>query len=237
MIRIYLDWNIVSYLKQPEFSTLKAFIEDNKHRFLFPYSAAHFSDLMKSYSDTNKYFQTDLENLQWLSEKHLFHWEENLVQPKFCTPKDYFETYDRDFDITSMFDIDKSFTDLDKAVEDNGLVDLRSIFSSLKGFLKNIPSGIHITKENKKVVNTMFPNLTVGSSYWDLMKQSGNMLQSLMTDRLYYKNLRKSISEEGFILDKNSGNWSMDEVIANVDAFLKEVGFNKDFLAYVDYVF
>src|SRR5690606_34373119 len=44
-------------------------------------------------------------------------------------------------------------------------------------------------------------------------------------------------SEEGFILDKNSGNWSMDEVIANVDAFLKEVGFNKDFLAYVDYVF
>ncbi|PRD56776.1 hypothetical protein [Sphingobacterium gobiense] len=237
MIRIYLDWSIISYLKQPEFSRLKAFIEENKHRFLFPYSAAHFSDLMKSYSMNNVYFQTDLKNLEWLSNKHLLHWEDNFVQPKFCTPKDYFESYDRDLDITPMFDINKLFNDLDKGLEESGLISFKSIFSSLKKILATIPSGLDITEDNKKIVNTMFPDLTVNSNHWDLMKQSGNMLLSLITDRLYYKNLRNSISEQGFVLDKNSGNWDVSEVMANVDAFLKESGFNKDFLAFVDYVF
>lgn len=76
MIRIYLDWNIISSLKKPEFNELKEFIEKHKKYLQFPYSPAHFTDLMKSYQPGNDLFYDDLETLEYLSEKHLIRWGE-----------------------------------------------------------------------------------------------------------------------------------------------------------------
>ena len=237
MIRVYFDWNVVSYLKQPEFVSLKEYVEENKSSLIFPYSAAHFSDLMKSYSVDNKFFQIDLDNLQWLSDKHLLHWEDDFVKPMFCTPTDYFKGYDNDLDLTSLLDIDSTFNYLDKEMDENGLSKKLPSFSMFREFFKSVPSNIQVSNENQKLVDIMFPDLNENASSWDVMLGSGKMLQSLMTDREYYKNLRSVTAHQGFNLDRNAGNWDPKDVIRNIDSYLVKLGLGKDFLSFVDYVF
>lgn len=61
MIRIYLDWTVISGLKTEKYATLLEFIKMHKDRLLFVYTPAYFSALMKSYSPDNIYFNQDLE--------------------------------------------------------------------------------------------------------------------------------------------------------------------------------
>ena len=91
MIRVYLDWNVISSLKKPEFKELKEFIDKHKKYLQFPYSPAHFIDLMKSHSPDNEYFQMDLDTLNYLSDKHLIRWGKEGIEPLFGTPNEYFE--------------------------------------------------------------------------------------------------------------------------------------------------
>jgi hypothetical protein len=76
MIRIYFDWNVISNFKKPEFLEIRNFISKHKDYLQFPYSPAHFKDLMKSFSPENEFFNTDLTNLEYLSEKHLLRWDQ-----------------------------------------------------------------------------------------------------------------------------------------------------------------
>lgn len=62
MIRVYLDWGAISTFKTDHEAVID-FIKENKERFLFPHSPAHFNDLMKSFTPDNEKFKTDLENL------------------------------------------------------------------------------------------------------------------------------------------------------------------------------
>ena len=114
MIRIYLDWNVVSNLKKPENKGLLEFIETHKDYLLFPYSPAHFNDLMKSYSPENEFFNKDLEMLEYLSEKHLIKWEGKRTHPFFGTPNEYFQDEkDNPVDYFSLMDLEKLFSEID----------------------------------------------------------------------------------------------------------------------------
>lgn len=53
MLKIYLDWNIISYLKNEEYHELRNYITQVKDYFIFPYSRAHIQDLYQSKSPTN----------------------------------------------------------------------------------------------------------------------------------------------------------------------------------------
>jgi len=53
MIRVYFDWNVFSTLKKTEYFKFKQKINDLNYVLLFPYSPAHFHDLMKSYNKNN----------------------------------------------------------------------------------------------------------------------------------------------------------------------------------------
>src|SRR5690606_7792099 len=231
MIRIYLDWNIISSLKKPEFNELKEFIEKHKKYLQFPYSPAHFTDLMKSYQPGNDLFYDDLETLEYLSEKHLIRWGEKGIEPLFATPKEYFETEKNKDDIFEQMDVEKVFQELEDSFDDLGIGNLGS---AIKSLLQLQPTGIEITKENEKTLKNMFPNLKPESSMWDLMKDIGPFSKKLLTDGEYYKDFRKSISESGFKLDSNSGNWDYKEVGSNIDKFLESFGTKITYLDYVE---
>lgn len=231
MIRIYLDWNVISSLKKPEFREIKEFIDKHKQYLQFPYSPAHFTDLMKSYYPENEYFNTDLETLDYLSGKHLIRWEKDQVKPLFGKPKDFFEGIKNNEDITDLLDMEKIFNDLDESFKDIGLTKIGSLMKSL---FELQPSGIAITEENRDVLKKMFPNLKSDSSMWDLMKEIGPFSQKLLNDGAYYKDFRSSLVEQGFKLDANSGNWDYDEVIKNIDEFLLKLGAKMTFLEYVE---
>lgn len=46
MLKIYLDWNIITHLKDEQNSDLFTFLQTNKDYFIFPYSKAHIKDLL-----------------------------------------------------------------------------------------------------------------------------------------------------------------------------------------------
>lgn len=231
MIRIYLDWNVISTLKVPEYKELKDFIYKHKSILQFPYSSAHFSDLMKSYTPKNELFNTDLDTLEYLSIKHFLKCDKNGIAPFFITPKQYFESINNTENLGDLLDFEKQLMILETPIGDfnhKGIVDL------FKTTLKSTPSGIDLSAENTAVVKKMFPNLKPNSSMWDLITQTGPLSQKLLEDGDFYKDLRNHFSEEGFKLDNNSGNWSYDEVIKNIDKYIESQGSKITYLEFVE---
>jgi len=231
MIRVYLDWNVISNLKKPEFKALDDFILLHKERLLFPYSPAHFKDLMKSFSPENTKFETDLKKLQEICGKHYLGWRDNQVVPLFGTPQEYFENSKDQPENSYLdeFDFEKHVSDLDDLGKDLGLDNAGTM---IKDLLQNQISGINLTEESKGLLNKMFPNLNNDSSLWDFVKDYGSFTKSLMQSGSYYRDFRKNLGEYGFKVDANSGNWNEDEVIQNIDIFLKSI--NTSFREYVD---
>lgn len=234
MIRIYFDWNVVSNLKKPEFQEIKEFIDKHKRYLQFPYSPAHFNDLMKSYSPENDLFEVDLETLEYLSEKHLIRWGKEGIEPLFGTPKEYFKGEKDKEDIFSLMDMEKVLKDLDEPTNELGIGKMGTLMKTL---FQSQPTGICITEENNDILKKMFPNLKPDSTMWDLMKDIGPFSKKLLQDGEYYKDFRKSIEEQGFKLESNSGNWNYDEVIKNIDAFLLGLGTKMTYLDYIETVF
>lgn len=232
MIRVYLDWNVISNYKLQEFSVLREFVESHKEILQFPYSPAHFKDLMKSYRVDNKFFEDDLNNLDYLSERHLLRWGKDGIEVLSASPKEYFEVEKQNEDISSMMDIEKVFNDLDN--DDFGIGKIGTLMKTL---FQLQPSGIEITDENKEMIQKMFPNLTEFSSMWDVMKDVMPFGQKLLQEREYYKDFRKSIADKGFKLEANSGNWSVVDVIKKIDDFLQKQNTKLTFTEYVDTCF
>lgn len=231
MIRIYLDWNVISSLKKPEFQEIRKFIDKHKQYLQFPYSPAHFTDLMKSYKPDNEYFSADLETLDYLSGKHHIRWENDGVKPLFGKPKEFFEGVKDNEDLSDLLDMEKIFSDLGDSLKEIGIGNIGTLMKSLYELQ---PSGIEITEENRDILKKMFPNLKPDSSMWDLMKDIGPFTQKLLQDGEYYKDFRNSLADHGFKLDSNSGNWSYDTVIKNIDDFLLRLGTKMTYLEYVE---
>jgi len=230
MIRIYLDWNVISSLKKPEFQEIMRFIDEHKQCFQFPYSPAHFTDLMKSYKPDNEHFNTDLETLEYLSGKHHIRWEDDRVKPLFGKPKEFFEGVKDSEEKSDLLDMERIFNDIDNSLDDIGISKIGTMMKTLFEFQ---PSIIEITDENRDILKKMFPNLKSDSSMWDLMKEIGPFTQKLLNDGEYYKDFRYSLAEQGFKLDPNSGNWSYDKVIKNIDDFLLRLGTKMTYFEYV----
>ena len=235
MIRVYFDWNVFSNLKKPEYKKLRQKIEELNNAFQFPYSPAHFQDLMKSYdknNNSNEYFYEDLNLLEKLSKTHLIRWEGTRTHPLIATPKEYFNGIKNNEDIT--IDIEKAFNDVDELSEEYGIPNISGLMKSL---FKMQPLGFEINKDNKEVINKMFPNINSSSSMWDFMKDMGQFSDKLMKDKNYYKDFKKTIKEQGLKLDLNSGNWDEKEVFEKLDKFLTTFDSKLTFTDYVQKVF
>ncbi len=230
---MYFDWNVISNLKRLEFKELNDFITEYKEKLLFPYSPAHFKDLMKSYSSDNVHFNIDLEKLNYLSGKHLIRWSKNGVEPLFRTPQEYFkiEKQYSKIDYSDAFDFEKMFSELDKDGKELGLENIGAL---IKMLFQLQPAGIPITEESKKILSNIFPNLNNNSSMWEFTKDFGPFAKNLLQDGNYYKDFRKNIGGKGFRLEANAGNWNEDEVIKNIDNFLLSFNANMTFLEWVE---
>lgn len=95
MKRIYLDWNIITHLKDQCNEELKKCLKDNLDFFIFPFSSAHFDDLMRSFNEVgNKnIFKYDLSLFNTICRNHLlmFDKKSNRVSPLIATPYMFFK--------------------------------------------------------------------------------------------------------------------------------------------------
>ncbi len=136
MLKIYLDWNIISYLKEETYIDLRNYIAEVKEFFVFPYSRAHLQDLYQSKSPTNVVkFEQDLETLTEICQTHLLEYNNNIdaPYPYECTPRQYMEresltlqTYKSGFDSISFTELFKSMMDA-------------TTFESIRDYLFSIP--------------------------------------------------------------------------------------------------
>ena len=78
MLKIYLDWNIISYLKKKKYIDLRNYIAEVKEFFVFPYSRGHLQDLYQSKSPTNVVkFEQDIETLTEICQTHLLEYNDS----------------------------------------------------------------------------------------------------------------------------------------------------------------
>lgn len=94
MLKVYLDWNVITHLKDDSNKDLLTFLTNNRERVVFPYSIAHVKDLFASNPENNPDYKRDVELLTMLSANHLLEYsnDTNSPHPYNCTPENYIES-------------------------------------------------------------------------------------------------------------------------------------------------
>lgn len=102
MIKIYLDWNIISKLKRKEGKELKNALMKNKNSFVFPFSAAHLRDLRRG-DKAHEGYGLDKDKLSELCGTHLLEYSDTIdsAYPYCCTSEDYNDLKDIDLSLFS----------------------------------------------------------------------------------------------------------------------------------------
>ena len=181
MLKIYLDWNIISYLKEEEYIDLRDYIAEVKDYFVFPYSRAHLQDLYQSKSPTNTVkYEQDLETLTDICETHLLEYNNgtDAPYPYECTPRQYIEkesltlqAYKSGFESISFTELIKSMMDattfesirnylfvtpLEVPIENpyNGLL-IRNIWDTIIFLLDNLSSILRNKKLEVEIYKSM----------------------------------------------------------------------------------
>lgn len=183
MLKIYLDWNIISYLKNEKYNDLRAYITQINEFFIFPYSRAHIQDLYQSKSSTNtaKYEQ-DLDTLTDICQTHLLEYQDNIdaPYPYECTPRQYIEresltlqAYKSGFESTDFMELVSSMTDA-------------TTFESIRNYLLTTPLETPIQNPNN---GFLIQNL------WDLIIFLLDNLSLLLKDKKLEVEIYKSMCE------------------------------------------
>ena len=141
MLKIYLDWNIISHLKEEEYIDLRDYIAEVKDYFVFPYSRAHLQDLYQSKSPTNTVkYEQDLETLTDICETHLLEYNNgtDAPYPYECTHRQYIEKESLTLQAYKSGFESISFTELIKSMMD------ATTFESIRNYLFATPLEIPI---------------------------------------------------------------------------------------------
>lgn len=110
MIKIYLDWNIISKLKRKEGEELKNALMKNKNSFVFPFSAAHLRDLRRG-DQAHEGYGLDKAKLSELCGTHLLEYSDTIdsAYPYCCTSEDYNDLKDIDLSLFSSGFTEEAF--------------------------------------------------------------------------------------------------------------------------------
>lgn len=95
MIRIYLDWNVISKLKTDEYSGIRSFLDANKDKISMPFSPAHFEDISKSDNPGNDKIHEDIETMEHLCRNYYLAYdkEKDMALPYIASPSVYYNQY------------------------------------------------------------------------------------------------------------------------------------------------
>lgn len=198
MLKIYLDWNIITHLKDEQNSDLFAFLIAHKDHFIFPYSKAHIKDLLVSKDASNNYYEQDFQLLTDICEHHLLEHEQNLNNPYpyRCYPKDYLEIKNAELELFSSGFSKCTFYNF---LDENGLNP--EVFMHILSHEKIEPFVIpFIDKEINNMADVFSVMFEYGPSFFDdekLPKQIQDYIRKT-TDKSQYNKIQGSKSTNVF---------------------------------------
>ena len=202
MIKVYLDWNVISQMKGGHHKDLLDIVS-NGNRFIIPYSTSHIGDIFSSYSEgeeQKKRIEADLEFITALTKnsylsntgKEIFLREKDpktLLEQRVYE-KDYFNNFSLDT-IEKVFNEDELTKGIGKTLID--LIKSIPLDSAIKEALDNPESGEYL--------NQMFPDLKENPTMDGFFKSFGNMVYNL-NEKEDYKILRE-VTQEGLNINKD----------------------------------
>lgn len=227
MIRIYLDWNVFSYLKQfketkEPYSSLHGLLTNHEEHILIPYTSAHLSDLITSYKKSEKGKQQTLLDLAYLK---------NITQ-EHCLLHDHTsgDTYPVKYLIQEYFQQLLENDDL----YNNGIDGLFDGLGFGLNFLKampGMPAIAPITQSNSEVLKSIISSFACEGSVYDTLNSFFNLLSQYHTDPTFYRSLRNASLEE---MNLSNDYTTTDNLIEELDKVLQSSAFQKDFKAFAD---
>ena len=224
MIRIYLDWGVVSYLKKDEYAELRDLFLSNKDRLFFVYSPAHLEDLMKSKGEPQ--FESDIRMLSDLAEDHLLDIDKGVIFPYRVTPEEFCRGYvDHSSKLSQDIDSFLSAIEVASIPGDNTVNQIKA----------NLNVAFPIPPEFRfnEVFARTLPNLPEYPTVRDVVESVRQFMCDMVMNPGAYKEYRRTIGDTGFKLDKNTGNWKYDEAVEKINSFLKSQGIEMSFNDYV----
>ena len=210
MKKIYLDWNIINHID--EIPGLYDFILNNQNHFVFVYSPAHFSDLMRSVKGDayNEFFEKDIERLGRICENHLMKYSDNKMNLHRCPPSKFLEKEGKEYPVfNKLFDLD--------FYKDNLAIEEVDLFAVLSESLKAVEYG-----------NVELPLIGSFSNGLEFFQCLLSFLDSVFSNEKVTKKLKSKITEN--IADKeivNINNYSPQMVIDAINAFFAKHGVNE----------
>ena len=217
MKKIYLDWNIINHLEEnPE---LLEFILQYQSHFVFVYSPAHFSDLMKSYkaNGSNEYFEKDLKRLETICETHLMRYFDKKLCIHRCPPTEFLEKEGKDYPI---------FKDVFKPdfFKDSLNVDGLDLYGSFRDDLQSVSF--------EKTIE--IPLIGSFSNGFELLNGFMAFLEKAMTDKEFVRTIRAKTA--GNVRDKEMthiNDYDPDKVIGAINSFFARYGSDVDIVGII----
>lgn len=236
MLRVYLDWDVISKFKLEQFNPLLEFLKGHKDRILVPFTPTHFSDLMKSYNEVNVRFDGDLEMLGVVCGRHFMQWKDHQIEPLLGEPREYFNHVknQQPINLEELLDMDKLMHELDSATSGMGLPRFGTL---LKVLMQTQPAGLVVERDGAGIMNQLFPGLQDNSTMWDIMRGIGPLAKGMLDGPDKWKELRNSIAAGGFSVAAIAGDTSAEQAAARIDAFLRSKQMDMSFIEYVESTF
>lgn len=223
MISIYLDWGIISQLRQGKYPELKELLFQ-KDKFLIPYSSSHIGDLIpdKNYDGSNEEINKDLNFLSELTENRCFNfYQKKLVLDKI-DPRSYYnerietnKAFD-DFGMETFKELSKEFNDPNSPI--NTIFDKYRDIPIDPKFLEGINN-----PEWGLESNFFYPDLKDNPTIDGLLKSSWKMFQNLFEEDGYAK--LRQITQKGMGVNRDK-MFNQENPFGLIEKLNERHGFN-----------
>lgn len=214
MIRVYLDTNVFSYLKNsrdPAILNFHASLKKYKSTLLYCYSHGHLLDFKQDKSD--KKF-ADLDFIETLVDDNYISYNgmDKYTSCYLAKPREAFEGLGEDtkIDFKSIFDLDTSILPLEQQQQ----------FATAKNFLLNYEFDFSFAAANplpddaKNALSKFLPVTKSKFTFLELTEQFMQMYDVMSEDKTAYKDLRnyldKNLNNGKFVVDDNNTDFNDD---------------------------
>lgn len=202
MIKVYLDWNVMSLLKNGGHKELGEILS-KKDRFLTPFSTAHIGDIFSSFDGSEKqqqYIESDLEFISRFTEERCLYNESERIVIDYYPPK---ELFDQRIDSEQLIKnlssqgFSSSFEGLDVPKESTDLI---------KNMLGTIPMDPILQEllddpERAKETEKFFPGVKESPTFEGVLNGMIATMQGL-NETESYKHLRQTV-QSGFNINRD----------------------------------
>ena len=229
MIKLYLDWNIMSGMKNGHFPELSAIVL-NVQKFFLPYSTSHIGDIfasIKNHSEEEqRLINQDLDFIKEITKNQCLYNAGEQVLINTIDPGELLDDRIREAPLFRDFSVDNLFSSIKEDDPMFGLVTLmKNMLSSIP--IESVFKEAFENPESAEIMNKMFPGFKEEPNMNGFFKSFGKMYQNL-NEKEDYKYLRDTIQKIGVNSGHFNDNKNPYEVIQKAYQNLGIEPFNPD---------